>query len=194
MDSEVFWSESVYQTRIYQVQKLRKYWFSFFFLNEMSQLMRLWHLSHRRPAKAQASLRICAVSPEPSLFAHIKYGSRRRVWPKIWHLAPLDICACVFEEFTEDDEKCHNLMRCPNVYFGYDQWMNIFVHNHHDITNMLTQTTNNPKIFCWSLGIWDNESGLYFNHIRMEEWTWKAQCNGALFRFERILPPAGFKP
>ena len=50
--------------------------------------MRLWYLSHRRPAKAQASLPIRAVSPEPSLFAHIKYGSRRRVRPKIRHLAP----------------------------------------------------------------------------------------------------------
>ena len=28
-------------------------------------------LSHRRPAKAQVSLRIRAVLPEPSLFAHI---------------------------------------------------------------------------------------------------------------------------
>ena len=46
-----------------------------------SQLMRLWYLSHRRPAKAQASLHIRAVSPEPSLFAHMKYGSRRRVRP-----------------------------------------------------------------------------------------------------------------
>ena len=40
--------------------------------------MRLWYLSHRRPAKAQASLRIRAVSPEPSLFLHMKYGSRRK--------------------------------------------------------------------------------------------------------------------
>ena len=39
---------------------------------EVSQLMRLWYLSHRRQAKAQASLRIRAVSLEPSLFAHIK--------------------------------------------------------------------------------------------------------------------------
>ena len=45
----------------------------------LSQLMRLWYLSHRRPAKAQASLRIRAVSPEPSLFAHMKYGSRGNV-------------------------------------------------------------------------------------------------------------------
>ena len=45
---------------------------------KLSQLMILWYLSHRRPAKAHSSLRICAVSPEPLLFAHMKYGSRRR--------------------------------------------------------------------------------------------------------------------
>ena len=28
---------------------------------DLSQLMRLWYLSHRRPAKARASLRVCAV-------------------------------------------------------------------------------------------------------------------------------------
>ena len=38
---------------------------------KMSQLMRLWYLSHRRPAKAQASLHICTVSPEPSLFTKV---------------------------------------------------------------------------------------------------------------------------
>ena len=66
---------------------------------------------YRRPAKARASLRIRAVSPEPSLFAHMKYGSRRRVRTKIRHLAPLDGCANarLNNEFTED-EKYHNLM------------------------------------------------------------------------------------
>ena len=60
---------------------------------------------------AQASLHICAVSSEPLLFAHMKYGSRRRVRPKIRHLAPLDDCARAFKnEFTED-EKYHNLIR-----------------------------------------------------------------------------------
>ena len=72
---------------------------------KMSQLMRLWYLLHRRPAKAQASLRIHAVSPEPSLFAHIKYGSKRRAWPKIRHLAPLDGCACTFEEWVYGGRK-----------------------------------------------------------------------------------------
>ena len=41
-------------------------------------------------AKIQASLRIRAVSSESSLFAHMKYGRKRPVWPKIRHLAPLD--------------------------------------------------------------------------------------------------------
>ena len=80
----------------------------------MSQLMRFWYLSHRRPGKAQASLCIRAVSPEPSMFAHMKYGSRWRVWPKIRHLAPLDGCACIFEEWIYGGQKmpkCHELAR-----------------------------------------------------------------------------------
>ena len=77
----------------------------------LSQLMRLWYLSHRRPAKVQSSLRIRAVSPEPSLFAHMKYGSGRRVRPQIRHLAPLDGWTCAFEDEFTEDEKYHSLMR-----------------------------------------------------------------------------------
>ena len=86
---------------------------------KMSQLMRLRYLSHRRPAKAQVSLRIRAVSPEPSLFAYLKDGSRQRVRSKIRHLAPLDGCACarLKNEFTED-EKYHNLMIWLKYYQG----------------------------------------------------------------------------
>ena len=72
---------------------------------QLSQLMRLWYLSHRWPAKAQASLSIRAVSPEPSLFAHMTYGSRLKVQPKIRHLASLDGCACVFEECVHRGRK-----------------------------------------------------------------------------------------
>ena len=36
-------------------------------------------VSHRRPAKSQASLHINEDSTEPSLFAHMKYGSSQRV-------------------------------------------------------------------------------------------------------------------
>ena len=72
---------------------------------QMSQLMRLWYLSHRRPATAQASLHIHTVAPEPSLFTHIKYGSGRRVRPKIRHLAPLDGWECLFEEWAYEGRK-----------------------------------------------------------------------------------------
>ena len=61
----------------------------------MSQLMRLWNLSHRWSALL--------------LFAHMKYGSRQRVRPKIRHLAPLDGCACAFEKWDYG----RNLMRWP---------------------------------------------------------------------------------
>ena len=64
----------------------------------ISLLMRLWNLSHRRPAKAQASLRIREVLSEHSLFTHINYRSRRRVRPKIRHVASQDDCPCAFEE------------------------------------------------------------------------------------------------
>ena len=66
----------------------------------LSQLVRFWYLSHRWPAKAQASLRIRAVSPQPSLFEHMNYGSRQWVRQKIKHIAPLDGCACAFEEWV----------------------------------------------------------------------------------------------
>ena len=64
----------------------------------------------RRPAKAQASLCIRAVSPEPSLFAHMKYGSRQRITQKSdikphWMAAH----AHLKNEFMED-KKYHNLM------------------------------------------------------------------------------------
>ena len=57
-----------------------------------NQLMR-----HKRSAKAQASLRLCAVSPKPSLFAYKKYKSRWRPRPIFRYLAPLDSCVCMFK-------------------------------------------------------------------------------------------------
>ena len=42
----------------------------------MSQRMGFRFLSHMREAKAEASLRICADSPEPSLLACTKYEHR----------------------------------------------------------------------------------------------------------------------
>ena len=86
-------------------------------IGDMSQLMRFWYLSHRRPAKAKASLRICAVSPEPLLFAHMNY-SRRRIRQKIRHLAPLDGCAGVFEEWIYWGQKVPKSRELARMLWG----------------------------------------------------------------------------
>ena len=98
-----------------------RYWFSFnskfYFLN-MSQFMRLWYLSHRWPAKAQASLHIQAVSPKPSLYAHMKYGIRQRVRPKFRQPHRIAAHARLKNELTEDG-KYHKLMRWLIFWFVY---------------------------------------------------------------------------
>ena len=55
--------------------------------------------------------RAWAFSPEPSLFAHMKYGSRWRVWPDIRHLALLDGCICTFVGWVYGGRKVPYLMR-----------------------------------------------------------------------------------
>ena len=54
----------------------------------------IWYLSPMRAAKVQASLRIRAVSPEPSLLAHTSSESRGTFRQKARSLAPLNGWAC----------------------------------------------------------------------------------------------------
>ena len=84
--------------------------------------MRLWYLSHKRPVKAQLSLRIRPVSPEPLLLTHMKNGSRQGVRPKLRHLAPLDSCTCMFEEWVYRGWKNHTLMRWLKWHNGFRPW------------------------------------------------------------------------
>ena len=60
----------------------------------MGRARRIWYLSHMRAAKVQASLRIRAVSPEPSLLAHTSSESRGTFRRKARSLAPLNGWAC----------------------------------------------------------------------------------------------------
>ena len=60
----------------------------------MDRVKRIWYLSPRRAAKVQASLRIRAVSPEPSLLAHTSSESRGTFRQKARSLAPLNGWAC----------------------------------------------------------------------------------------------------
>ena len=57
----------------------------------LSWYMRKGYLSHKRPAKAQASLRISAASPEPLLLTDMKDN-------KCMPVAQIGDCACAFEE------------------------------------------------------------------------------------------------
>ena len=63
----------------------------------LDRVKRMWYLSPMRAAKVQASLRIRAVSPEPSLLAHTSSESRGTFRQKIRSLAPLNSWACASE-------------------------------------------------------------------------------------------------
>ena len=60
----------------------------------MDRVKRIWYLSPMRAAKVQASLRIRAVSPEPSLLAHTSSESRGTFRQKARSLASLNVWAC----------------------------------------------------------------------------------------------------
>ena len=59
-------------------------------IDYMDRVKRIWYLSLMRAAKVQASLRIRAVSPEPSLLAHTSSESRGTFRQKTRSLAPLN--------------------------------------------------------------------------------------------------------
>ena len=60
----------------------------------MDRVKRIWYLSPMRAAKVQVSLRIRAVSPEPSLLAHTSNESRGTFRQKARSLAPLNGWEC----------------------------------------------------------------------------------------------------
>ena len=71
--------------------------------NHLDRVKRIWYLSPMRAAKVQASLRIRAVSPEPSLLAHTSSESRGTFRQKARSLVPLNGWACA-------DKICHDGM------------------------------------------------------------------------------------
>ena len=60
----------------------------------MDRVKRIWYLSPMRAAKVQASLRIRAVSPEPSLLAYTSSESKETFRQKARSQAPLNGWAC----------------------------------------------------------------------------------------------------
>ena len=81
---------------------------------------RIWYLSPMRAAKVQASLRIRAVSPEPSLLAHSSSESRGTFRQKTRSLAPLNGWACAVKI-------CHDGMLEDTNSLDAAQFMFVFV-------------------------------------------------------------------
>ena len=86
----------------------------------MGRAKRIWYLSPMRAAKVQASLRIRAVSPEPSLLAHTSSESRGTFRQKARSPAPLNGWACAVKvchdgmlEDTNSLDGAH-MMYCGN--------------------------------------------------------------------------------
>ena len=73
------------------------FFYHFFCILNLGRAKRIWYLSPMRAAKVQASLRIRAVSPEPSLLAHTSSESRGTFRQKARSLAPLNGWACAVE-------------------------------------------------------------------------------------------------
>ena len=82
----------------------------------MDRAKRIWYLLPMRAAKVQASLRIRAVSPEPSLLAHTSSESRGTFRQKTRSLAPLNGWACAVEV-------CHDeMLEDTNSLDGAHMW------------------------------------------------------------------------
>ena len=95
--------------------------------DQLDRVKRIWHLSPMRAAKVQASLRIRAVSPEPSLLAHTSSESRGTFRQKTRSLAPLNGWACAVKV-------CHDgMLEDTNTLDGAQ-----FISNKNDFSRLLT--------------------------------------------------------
>ena len=82
----------------------------------MDRVKRIWYLSSMRATKVQASLRICAVSPEPPLLAHTSIESRGTLRQKARSLAPLNGWACAVKTCHDGMLKDTNSLDVAHIY------------------------------------------------------------------------------
>ena len=91
----------------------------------MNRVKRIWYLSPMRAAKVQASLRIRAVLPEPSLRAHTSSESRGTFRQKTRSLAPLNGWACAVEIFHDGMLEDTNSLDGAQMEFYHVQYQYI---------------------------------------------------------------------
>ena len=93
----------------------------------LGRAKRIWYLSPMRAAKVQASLRIRAVSPEPSLLAHKSSESRGTFRQKARSLAPLNGWACAVKVCHDGMLEDTNSLVAAHLGIGSKQWFVNFV-------------------------------------------------------------------
>ena len=103
----------------------------------MDCVKRIWYLSPMQAAKVQASLRIRAVLPEPSLLAHTSSESRGTFRQKARSLAPLNGWACAVKgchdgmlEDTNSLDGAHMVLEetsKSSCRSGRTEWLHIYV-------------------------------------------------------------------
>ena len=86
-----------------------------YFRFHLGRVKRIWYLSPMRAAKVQASLRICAVSPEPPLLAHTNSESRGTFRQKASSLAPPNGWACAVKICHDWLLEDTNLLDAPHI-------------------------------------------------------------------------------
>ena len=97
------------------------------FADFLDRVKRIWYLSPMRAAKVQASLRIRAVSPEPSLLAHTSSESRGTFRQKARSLDPLNGWACAVEMchdgMLEDTNSLDGAHMLPSLFLISSQYL-----------------------------------------------------------------------
>ena len=88
----------------------------------MGRAKRIWYLSPMRAAKVQASLRIRAVSPEPSLLAHTSSESRGTFRQKTRSLAPLNGWACAVKMCHDGMLEDTNSLVAAQISLTLNRW------------------------------------------------------------------------
>ena len=90
MNRRFFIAKTVESRNFVKMGELNQYVSAYY----LERVKRIWYLSPMRAAKVQASLRICAVSPEPPLLAHTSSESRGTLRQKARSLDTLNGWAC----------------------------------------------------------------------------------------------------